>query len=169
MVSESTRTRRRALPWIAAIVVVALAFGAFAGFRWWQDRFGGPTCQFRDGEAGGSTEEVSAEQAANAATIAQAALQRGLPEWAITVGLATAVQESKLMNLTYGDEDSLGLFQQRPSQGWGSREEILDPVYAADTFYEALEQVDGWAEMELTVASAAPSRTPTPTTRRSRR
>jgi cell wall-associated NlpC family hydrolase len=69
------------------------------------------------------------------------------------VALATALQESGLRNLTYGDRDSLGLFQQRPSQGWGTAAQILDPVYASTRFYEALQAVSGW--QSLTVAQAA--------------
>ncbi|MDW4911734.1 hypothetical protein RB628_42205, partial [Streptomyces sp. ADMS] len=63
------------------------------------------------------------------------------------VALATALQESGLRNLTYGDRDSLGLFQQRPSQGWGTANEILDPVHASTKFYEALEKVSGWQSL----------------------
>lgn len=144
---------------MAAVLAVVLGIGGYFGYQWWHERSNAPTCQFRDGEA---VAELTPEQAANAATIAMAALQRDLPDHAVTVGLATAIQESKLMNLTYGDADSLGLFQQRPSQGWGEREEILDPVYAADTFYVALEEVDGWAEMEITVAAQTVQRSAFP-------
>ncbi|MDW4911732.1 hypothetical protein RB628_42195, partial [Streptomyces sp. ADMS] len=63
------------------------------------------------------------------------------------VALATALQESGLRNLTYGDRDSLGLFQQRPLQGWGTANEILDPVYTSTKFYEALEKVSGWQSL----------------------
>ena len=75
---------------------------------------------------------LTAEQVANAATIAQVGRDRGLPERAVVIALATAQQESRLRNLDYGDRDSLGLFQQRPSSGWGSPEQVQDPVYAAE-------------------------------------
>ena len=91
----------------------------------------------------GGSWEADLEQSGNAALIAAVAVQRGLPARAATIALATAYQESDLRNLEYGDRDSLGLFQQRPSQGWGTREEILDPHYAAGAFYDALVQVDG--------------------------
>ena len=69
-----------------------------------------------------------------------------MPAHAATIALATALQESKLYNLHGGDRDSLGLFQQRPSQGWGTRGEILDPVHATNAFYDALARVPGYAD-----------------------
>jgi hypothetical protein len=101
----------------------------------------------------GTTVEVSAEQAENAALIASIAVRRGMPARAASIALATAYQESKLENIDYGDRDSLGLFQQRPSQGWGTREQILDPVHATNAFYDALAKVDGYENMEITVAA----------------
>src|SRR5690242_20816690 len=87
---------------------------------------------------------------ANAATIAAVGVSRKMPERAITVALATALQESKLRNLDHGDRDSLGLFQQRPSQGWGTPEQVQDPVYAAGKFYDHLVQYPGWDTGRLT-------------------
>lgn len=97
--------------------------------------------------------ELDFDQAENAAVISAVAISRGLPRRAITVALATAYQESKIQNLTYGDRDSLGLFQQRPSQGWGTRTQILDPWYSAGKFYEALEKVKNWESLDVTVAA----------------
>ena len=77
-------------------------------------------------------------------------MKRGLPARAATIALATALQESKLRNLDYGDRDSLGLFQQRPCQGWGTEEQILDPVYATNRFYDALVKIDGYQDMPIT-------------------
>ncbi|MGA5704505.1 C40 family peptidase [Peterkaempfera bronchialis] len=71
------------------------------------------------------------------------------------IALATALQESGLRNLSYGDRDSLGLFQQRPSQGWGTPAQLQDPVYASTAFYKALLQVDGWQQLPLTDAAQA--------------
>jgi hypothetical protein len=71
----------------------------------------------------------------------------------VVVALATAFQESKLTNLAGGDRDSVGLFQQRPSQGWGSVTEIRDPRYAAGKFYSALVKVKGWQSMRVTDAA----------------
>jgi hypothetical protein len=97
-----------------------------------------------------SSETVTAEQAANAATIAEVATARGLPDRAVVIALATARQESGLRNLDHGDRDSLGLFQQRPSQGWGTPEQVRDPVYAAGEFYERLVGVPNWQTGRLT-------------------
>jgi len=94
-------------------------------------------------------------QMANAATIAAVGIRRGVPERAVVVALATALQESKLQNLAGGDRDSIGLFQQRPSQGWGSPEEIRDPRYASRTFYQSLLRVPGWQNMRITEAAQA--------------
>jgi hypothetical protein len=76
-----------------------------------------------------------------------------MPARAATIALATAYQESGLRNVEYGDRDSLGLFQQRPSQGWGTRAQILDPYYATNAFYEALAQVDGYTALPITEAA----------------
>ncbi|MEJ2859975.1 hypothetical protein [Actinomycetospora flava] len=100
-----------------------------------------------------ATWTLSPEQADSAATIAGVGRRLGVPDRAVTIALATAIQESTLANLRGGDRDSLGLFQQRPSQGWGSEEEILDPVYSSTAFYEALLQVPNWATMDITVAA----------------
>ena len=106
--------------------------------------------------------KLAAGQAANAATIAAVGIRRGVPKQAIVVALATAWQESDLENLTGGDRDSIGLFQQRPSQGWGTREQIVDPRYAAGRFYSALLKVKGWQEMRVTDAAQAVQRSAYP-------
>lgn len=96
---------------------------------------------------------VSPEQADNAKAIAQAAADRGLDQHATAIALATALQESNLKNINYGDRDSLGLFQQRPSAGWGTPEQILDPHYSAGKFLDRLAQVPDWQHMPVTVAA----------------
>jgi hypothetical protein len=95
------------------------------------------------------------QQAANATTITAIAKQLGMPDHAVTVALATALQESKLHNLSYGDRDSLGLFQQRPSQGWGTRTQVMDPRYSSAAFFKALARVSGWQTMSVTSAAQA--------------
>ncbi|MCW2845972.1 MAG: hypothetical protein JWN22_3888 [Nocardioides sp.] len=96
---------------------------------------------------------LSTEQSENAALITAISVRRGMPARAASIALATAFQESKLYNLEEGDRDSVGLFQQRPSQGWGSRSEILNPVYATNAFYDALEKIDGYDTMRITEAA----------------
>ena len=104
-------------------------------------------------EVDGHRAELTVEQAENAALITAISVRRGLPARAASIALATAYQESDLTNLESGDRDSLGLFQQRPSQGWGTPEEILDPVYATNAFYDALAEVDGYESLEITDAA----------------
>lgn len=101
----------------------------------------------------GTTVELSPEQMGNAATIAGIAQRRGLPARAATIGIATAMQESKLVNISYGDRDSLGLFQQRPSQGWGTANQVQDPVYATNAFYDVLVKVRGYRSLPITKAA----------------
>jgi hypothetical protein len=96
---------------------------------------------------------LSQEQAENASLITAISVRRGLPARAASIALATAYQESDLFNIEHGDRDSVGLFQQRPSQGWGSVDEILDPVYSTNAFYDALVEIDGYESMEITVAA----------------
>jgi hypothetical protein len=94
--------------------------------------------------------DLTTEQIGNARTIAGVGGERGLPERAVVIALATAMQESSLRNLDHGDRDSLGLFQQRPSQGWGSPEQVQDPLYSAGIFYDRLLEVPGWDTLPLT-------------------
>lgn len=101
---------------------------------------------------GGDTQPVgdrtwTGEQLTNAQTIVTVAVGRALPRRAAVLAVATAIVESQLRNLPSGDRDSLGLFQQRPSQGWGRAEDILNPAYAAATFYDHLIALPGWHTM----------------------
>ena len=80
-------------------------------------------------------------------------LRRSMPVQAVVVALAAALQESKLENRDDGDRDSIGLFQQRPSQGWGTPGKLKDPRYAADHFYTALKKVKGYQKMRVTDAA----------------
>ncbi|WP_116245956.1 hypothetical protein [Nocardiopsis sp. FIRDI 009] len=102
--------------------------------------------------------DLEPEQAVNAATVGGVAFSRDLPREAVTVAYATVWQESTFYNLEFGDRDSIGLFQQRPSQEWGEPEEILDPVYASGAFYDALAQVGGWEELPVFEAAQAVQR-----------
>ena len=77
---------------------------------------------------------------------------------AVSIALATAYQESDIRNVDYGDRDSLGLFQQRPSQGWGTAAQVQNPYHAANRFYDALVKVEGYRTMEITDAAQAVQR-----------
>jgi hypothetical protein len=106
---------------------------------------------------------LSATQARNATLISAIAIQRDMPAHAATIALAAALQESRLYNLHGGDRDSVGLFQQRPSQGWGTRQQILDPVHATNAFYDALAKVPGYDTMPVTDAAQHVQRSAYPT------
>lgn len=139
-----------------AAVGAVVALGAVATALVLVDRGGVPRILDTSGctaEVDGHTVEVDLEQAENAALITAISIERGMPARAASIALATAYQESKLYNIDYGDRDSVGLFQQRPSQGWGSVEQLMDPVYSTNAFYDALQKVDGYDSMEITVAA----------------
>lgn len=113
-------------------------------------------------EVGDRTVELDPEQAENAGLVAALGVRRGLPARAVSIALATAYQESDLRNVTTGDRDSLGLFQQRPSQGWGTAKQVQDPVYATNAFYDRLVQVEGYQDMPITEAAQAVQRSAYP-------
>ncbi|MGL4173522.1 MAG: hypothetical protein ACRCTR_05545 [Actinomycetota bacterium] len=135
---------------VAALVALAWwgLVAAFPGIdRSWQPV---PSCEVKVGER---TFQVDPDQMANVATITGVALRRKLPARAATIALATARQESKFRNIDYGDRDSLGLFQQRPTQGWGTPKQIMDPVYASNAFYDALVKIDDYESQEITMVA----------------
>jgi hypothetical protein len=101
---------------------------------------------------------LSPGQAAIASTIAGVATHRAMPIRAVTIAYATAIQESGLADLPYGDRDSVGVFQQRPSQGWGTRQQLLNPIYAATRFFAALANVPGYQHMLVYQAAQAVQR-----------
>lgn len=104
---------------------------------------------------GSTLHTLSPDQASNAALIAAVATRRGMPTRAAAIGIATSIQESKLTNIDYGDNagpDSRGLFQQRPSMGWGTEAQVLDPLYASQSFFKELATFD-YASMSLTDAA----------------
>jgi len=101
---------------------------------------------------------LDAVQIADARVIYAVGAGLGLPARAEIIAIATAMQESSLRNIAYGRADSLGLFQQRPSQGWGTPAQIMDPVTAARSFYDALARVPGWQTLAVTVAAQAVQR-----------
>jgi len=146
----------------AAVAVAAFVAVGAAAVYWVPGLLNGDrqrvpteTCTVTQDDIGHS---LTAEQADNAALIAAVGSREGFGVGGITVALATAIQESSLRNLDYGDRDSLGLFQQRPSQGWGSAEQIADPYYSTATFYAALLRVDGWEGLAVTDAAQAVQR-----------
>ena len=94
-------------------------------------------------------------QMTNAAIIVTTGQTQQTPGYGLVIAVATAMQESSLTNLDHGPADSLGLFQQRPSQGWGTPRQITNPVYAASQFFRHLLAVPGWQRMPLAQAAQA--------------
>jgi len=146
---------RRKYAVVASAIVIALTVGAYWGWERIRDATLIPRCAFQGTT---SAYDLAPDQAGNAATIAAVAMRRGLPKRALTVALAAALQESKLRTLDYGDRDSVGLFQQRPSQGWGPRASLLDPVYSTNKFFSALVHNVGWQEQSIADAAQSVQR-----------
>ncbi|MBC9726929.1 heavy metal transporter [Streptomyces sp. TRM68367] len=150
---STLKPRRRRPLRIGAAFLILCAVAGYLVVQYVTGGAGGPGCRVVSGKDDGATYEFTPEQAVNAATISAVGTARGLPERAVTIALATALQESALRNLDHGDRDSLGLFQQRPSQGWGAPREIMDPIYSAGEFYEHLVKVPDYMRLPLTVAA----------------
>jgi len=111
-----------------------------------------------------SSTYLSPEMKTNATTIVRVGQRLGVPDYGIIIALAAAMQESSLRNIDYGDRDSIGLFQQRPSTGWGTKSQLLDPDYAARLFYGGssnpnrgvtvgLLEISGWESLSVTDAA----------------
>lgn len=136
--------------WVLALVAILALAAVIATVTSWIVRWGSRTPEPLLPPQGctvsvdGFGSYLTWEQAGNASIIVGESIRRGLPARAATIALVTAYQESDLRNLDYGDRDSIGLFQQRPSQGWGTVEQIMDPWYSAGKFYEVLVQVPDW-------------------------
>lgn len=144
---------------LRAFIAIVLGFGVVGGGVYAASRFLTEqetlVREHCTAVVGPDQHQLDPEQASNAALIAAVAVRRGMPARAATIGIATAVQESKLRNIDYGDQagpDSRGLFQQRPSQGWGTTRQIMDPLYAANRFYQELETFD-YRSMPVTEAA----------------
>lgn len=104
-----------------------------------------------------SMAEITEDQVRNAAVIIKVGQDVGMAPRGWVIAVATALQESRLVNLpnlgANNDHDSIGLFQQRPSQGWGTLEQLADPAYQAHKFFEKLVTINGWQSLPLTVAA----------------
>ncbi|MEO3782255.1 hypothetical protein ABGB12_02920 [Actinocorallia sp. B10E7] len=128
------------------MVVLVIGLGGYQLFSKIDKALMGEGCS---ATAEGGEIQLEVPQAANAATIAGVAHREKLPRRALVIAYATAEQESHIENLAYGDRDSVGIFQQRPSQGWGTPEQLQDPVYAATRFFAALVKVEDYTEREV--------------------
>jgi hypothetical protein len=134
---------------VALVVLIAAGVGVF----WWLRERGltepVPGQQRCVATASNRSTVVDLDQAHFASIIAGVSVRRGLPPRAASIALATAYQESGIRNLNYGDLDSLGLFQQRPSAGWGTKQQVMDPYYATGKFYDALVKIKGWETADI--------------------
>lgn len=130
------------------VIVFVLLIAAGVGAFWWLRSRNltepVPGQQRCVATANNKSAVVDLEQAHFASIIAGVSVRRGLSPRAASIALATAYQETGIRNLTYGDRDSVGLFQQRPSQGWGTKQQLMDPSYAAGRFYDALVKIKNW-------------------------
>lgn len=147
----------------AVVVGIALTASAAAGPAAAAACPGGgrPAAGFANLAAAGQAGWTAAQRA-NAHTLVAVAHARGLPRRAAVLAVSTAIVESGLRNVAHGDRDSLGLFQQRPSQGWGHPAQILTPVYAAGQFYDHLVAIPGWEQLPPGVAQQTVQRSAYP-------
>ncbi|MFK0005568.1 hypothetical protein ACIQTZ_00795 [Paenarthrobacter sp. NPDC090520] len=156
------RRLRRAIVAVLALALVAGAIYAIVAVLQRSETLVSERCV---AVVGSESYELATDQSANASLIAAISVRRGMPPRAASIALATAMQESRLRNINYGDEagpDSRGLFQQRPSQGWGTEAQVMDPVYAANAFYDGLAKIPGYESMEVTQAAQAVQRSAFP-------
>ncbi|MCW4459393.1 LysM peptidoglycan-binding domain-containing protein [Microbacterium sp. MPKO10] len=125
-----------------------------------------PGSESTESESGGSSDDdttpLTAEMKTNAQTIIRVGRSLGVSDYGLVIALAAAMQESSLRNVEHGDRDSLGLFQQRTSQGWGTKEQIMNPEYAAKVFFvgvsgktRGLLDIAGWKDMSVSEAAQA--------------
>ncbi|MBG6182175.1 hypothetical protein IWX65_000104 [Arthrobacter sp. CAN_A214] len=161
----AARRRRRARAAVVLVVLLSLVAGAV---HLAVTRVNDTQVLVRErcsAAVGPDSYELRPSQARNAALIAGVAVARGLPARAASIAIAAAIQESGLENIDYGDDagpDSRGLFQQRPSQGWGTEEQIMDPLYATNAFYDALVRVPGYESLPITEAAQTVQRSALP-------
>ncbi len=148
----ATSRSRRLGAGAVLVVVLVLAALAVTTVRHFVPLLRGSGCVVR---GQGYDVPLTTGQASIAATIAGVARHREMPVRAVTIAYAAALQESDLTNLTYGDRDSVGVFQQRPSEGWGTRRQLLDPVYASWQFFGALAKVARYQRLHIYQAAQA--------------
>jgi len=141
---------------VIAVLLAGAGYAAYSAYQHYVTRLlTVPGCQAGTGQ---NAIPLDFGQAADAAIIAGVAVRDNLPRQALTIAYATALQESKLENPGFGDLDSVGIFQQRPSQGWGSATQLQDPAFATTAFFNALTKVPNWAKMPVYQAAQAVQR-----------
>src|SRR5215212_2501897 len=138
---------------LAVVLMAGLGVGTFVWLRSRGLTAPVPGQQRCVATANGNSVTLDLEQAHYASIVVGMSVKRGLPPRAASIALATVYQETGIRNLDYGDLDSVGLFQQRPSQGWGSRQQLLDPYYTTARFYDALAKIDDWETADITTVA----------------
>ena len=134
---------------VALAIVIAASVGVFSWLRNRGLTEPVPGQQRCVATANNRSTVVDLDQAHFASIIAGVSVRRGLPPRAASIAIATAYQETGIRNLDYGDRDSVGLFQQRPSQGWGTKQQLMEPDYAAGKFYDALVKIENWETADV--------------------
>jgi hypothetical protein len=134
---------------VALVLLIATGVGAFWWLRSRNLTEPVPGQQRCVATANNRSTVVDLDQAHFASIITGISVRRGLPPRAASIALATAYQETGIRNLDYGDRDSVGLFQQRPSQGWGTKRQLMDPYYATGKFYDTLVKIDNWENADI--------------------
>ncbi len=140
-------------PRLLLVLLVVLVVAVGVGLALWRGSGPLPDPEGCSARLDDRQVDLTTEQAENATLIAAIGVSRGLPARAVSIALATAYQESKIENIDYGDRDSLGLFQQRPSQGWGTAKQVQDPYYATNAFYDALVKLPDYKTLRITEAA----------------
>jgi hypothetical protein len=135
---------------VTGVIVLALGIGGYAFYLHVRPYLLGTNCATGPGQYAMT---LDLDQASDAATISAVALRRGLPDRAVVIAYATALQESKLYNLPGGDLDSIGIFQQRPSEGWGPAAKLADPAYASGRFFDALVKIPHYLRLPVAIAA----------------
>ena len=155
--------RAKALLWAVVGIVVAAAL-VVGGIALWANynKSPLPISDRCTATAAGHTTTIDPEQAVNAAIIAGVSIKEGLAPRAASIALTTAYQESGIRNLDYGHADSIGLFQQRPSKGWGTVDQIMDPWYSTRSFYRAMERIKNWKTKDINDVAQAVQRSAYP-------
>jgi hypothetical protein len=150
--------RTKVPPWVLVVLGVLALAGVTVGRDDTAPTTPPETAVTNCAAGGGPVAGFAGDQLTNAAAIVSVGRAMGVSERGLVTAIATAMQESRLKNLDYGDRDSLGLFQQRPSMGWGSPAQVRDPAYAARKFYDVLLRIPGWDRLPVTVAAQAVQR-----------
>src|ERR687886_2852988 len=144
------------------VALVLLVIGVFAVLRDQGLTAPVPGQQRCVATANGRSVVLDLEQARLTSIIVGLSVRGGLAPRAASIAMATVYQETGIRNLDYGDRDSVGLFQQRPSQGWGTEKQLMDPYYATTKFYDALVRVKDWQTRDITKVAQAVQRSAYP-------